>query len=64
MTMKTYLMAMVALCALGVRAEIPTGPVDDGIYAAADLKEGDPLYGHLVGGTLHVGKFGALLIVR
>ena len=38
--------------------------VEDGIYSAADLKSGDPLYGHLMGGTLQVGKLGGLLLVR
>ena len=38
--------------------------VETGIYSAADLKEGDALYGHLTSGTLRVGKVGGLLLVR
>ena len=38
--------------------------VETGIYSAADLKEGDALYGHLTSGTLRVGKVGVTLLVR
>ena len=38
--------------------------VETGIYSAADLKEGDALYGHLTSGTLSVGRLGGILLVR
>lgn len=38
--------------------------IEPGIYEASGLKAGDPLYGHLEGGTLRVGSFGLMLLVR
>ena len=44
-------------------ADVNGVPVEAGVYTAADLKEGDPLYGRLVGGTLCVGPLGVMILV-
>ena len=48
----------VAECWVGDTKVVP------GVYAAADLEDGDPLYGRLSGGTLCVGPLGTKILVK